>query len=171
MPHPLLVFHNPGISCFLLCCVPIFVPKFPLSDSEIPLGPSTNFPPLPISLTPWELLMRGFPVVNFPMHLHSLISKIAFLCHLNRYIDFLIKILSNNELSLLQAMEDRMSKEGERGLSPMNLLMNNNNNSIHADSNSSIGSSGGGSLVAPENLSYLFSVWRMGGDYNKAKAM
>ena len=102
-----------------------------------------------------------------------------FLFHLNRYIDFLIKILSNNELSLLQAMEERMSKqsEGERVLSPpINFLMNNNNNNssnnLNTDSNSSVGSSGpGGSLIAPENLSYLFSVWRMGGDYNKAKAM
>lgn len=60
--------------------------------------------------------------------------------------------------------------DGERLLSPPINLLNNNN--INTDSNSSVGSSGAGnSLIAPENLSYLFSVWRMGGDFNKAKAM
>lgn len=71
-------------------------------------------------------------------------------------------------------MEERMSKQhpdGERVLSPPMNLLNNNNNHLSTDSNSSIGSSPGGTLIQPENLSYLFSVWRMGGDFNKAKAM
>lgn len=95
----------------------------------------------------------------------------------NRYIDFLIKLLSNNELSLLQAMEERMSKqqpqqqhqqEGERILSPPI----NSGNNMDSNSNSNGSSSGpGGRLIAPEQLSYMFSVWRMGGDFTKAQAM
>lgn len=74
-------------------------------------------------------------------------------------------------------------EDADRVLSPLSLLMKNNNNTNSSSNNNlnpmqdSNGSSNGqtnlagGNVIAPENLSYLFSVWRMGGDFNKAKAM
>lgn len=58
--------------------------------------------------------------------------------------------------------------EGGEGhvIPPNNLLLN-----VGDMENGGNGTIPAGSLTQPENLSYLFSVWRMGGDMGKAKAM
>ncbi|XP_053685692.1 protein twist [Sabethes cyaneus] len=77
------------------------------------------------------------------------LSKIQTLKLASRYIDFLYRVLSNNELPLLEETQKNLVGSG-------------------AASNG-LQFSGSG-ILAHEKLSYLFSVWRMEGDWSNGSS-
>lgn len=81
---------------------------------------------------------------KFLLNLYS--HKLHQLFFYFRYIDFLYKVLSNNELALL---------EEKANLIP------------HTEMGTHFTSSG---ILAHESLSYLFRVWRMDGEWNSSAA-
>ncbi|XP_055527842.1 protein twist isoform X2 [Wyeomyia smithii] len=77
------------------------------------------------------------------------LSKIQTLKLASRYIDFLYRVLSNNELPLLEETQKNLVNSGA--------------------ASSGLQFSGSG-ILAHEKLSYLFSVWRMEGDWSNGSS-
>lgn len=68
-----------------------------------------------------------------------------------RYIDFLYRVLSNNELPLLEETQKNLANSGgATGTGPLQFS--------------------GSGILAHEKLSYLFSVWRMEGDWSNGSS-
>ncbi|XP_058830724.1 protein twist-like [Topomyia yanbarensis] len=77
------------------------------------------------------------------------LSKIQTLKLASRYIDFLYRVLSNNELPLLEETQKNLANSG---------------------ATSSALQFNGSGILAHEKLSYLFSVWRMEGDWSNGSS-
>ncbi|XP_058463909.1 protein twist isoform X2 [Malaya genurostris] len=77
------------------------------------------------------------------------LSKIQTLKLASRYIDFLYRVLSNNELPLLEETQKNLANSGTTS----GALQFN-----------------GSGILAHEKLSYLFSVWRMEGDWSNGSS-
>nr|XP_019563371.2 protein twist [Aedes albopictus] len=80
------------------------------------------------------------------------LSKIQTLKLASRYIDFLYRVLSNNELPLLEETQKNLANSGAT-----------------TGPGSGLQFSGSG-ILAHEKLSYLFSVWRMEGDWSNGSS-
>uniref|UniRef100_A0A8D8G1L6 Protein twist n=1 Tax=Culex pipiens TaxID=7175 RepID=A0A8D8G1L6_CULPI len=96
------------------------------------------------------------------------LSKIQTLKLASRYIDFLYYILSNNELPSMDESGQKPLCAGS-GASPALSSAAFQLNSGQLCSGNGVGGGaggGGGGVVVREKLSYLFSVWRMEGDWN-----
>ncbi|EAT45871.1 AAEL002902-PA [Aedes aegypti] len=79
------------------------------------------------------------------------LSKIQTLKLASRYIDFLYRVLSNNELPLLEETQKNLANSGgATGTGPLQFS--------------------GSGILAHEKLSYLFSVWRMEGDWSNGSS-
>ncbi|XP_011185489.2 protein twist [Zeugodacus cucurbitae] len=91
------------------------------------------------------------------------LSKIQTLKLATRYIDFLCRVLSTSEISLLKTMDSK-SILANNGLplgaaSILNAATNGAENELKG-----LRRATGASVIPPEKLSYLFGVWRMEGD-------
>ncbi|XP_062558745.1 protein twist [Armigeres subalbatus] len=78
------------------------------------------------------------------------LSKIQTLKLASRYIDFLYRVLSNNELPILEETQKNLANSGASGAGPLQFS--------------------GSGILAHEKLSYLFSVWRMEGDWSNGSS-
>nr|XP_014102291.1 protein twist [Bactrocera oleae] len=91
------------------------------------------------------------------------LSKIQTLKLATRYIDFLCRVLSTSEISLLKTMDSK-SILANNGLplgtaSILNAATNGTETELKG-----LRRATGASVIPPEKLSYLFGVWRMEGD-------
>ncbi|XP_011204335.2 protein twist isoform X1 [Bactrocera dorsalis] len=91
------------------------------------------------------------------------LSKIQTLKLATRYIDFLCRVLSTSEISLLKTMDSK-SILANNGLplgtaSILNAATNGTESELKG-----LRRATGASVIPPEKLSYLFGVWRMEGD-------
>ncbi|XP_017469854.1 PREDICTED: protein twist [Rhagoletis zephyria] len=91
------------------------------------------------------------------------LSKIQTLKLATRYIDFLCRVLSTSEISLLKSMESK-SILSTNGL-PIGTasILNAATNGTETEMKG-LRRATGASVIPPEKLSYLFGVWRMEGD-------
>ncbi|KAH8305906.1 hypothetical protein KR018_003200 [Drosophila ironensis] len=96
------------------------------------------------------------------------LSKIQTLKLATRYIDFLCRMLSSSDISLLKAMEAQGSPSGSPYGSASSLL-SAAANGAEADLKC-LRKANGAPIIPPEKLSYLFGVWRMEGDAQHQKA-
>ncbi|XP_022226083.2 protein twist [Drosophila obscura] len=98
------------------------------------------------------------------------LSKIQTLKLATRYIDFLCRMLSSSDISLLKALEAQVSPMGSS--SPYGVastLLSAAANGADADLKC-LRKANGAPIIPPEKLSYLFGVWRMEGDVQHQKA-
>ncbi|XP_017003564.2 protein twist [Drosophila takahashii] len=94
------------------------------------------------------------------------LSKIQTLKLATRYIDFLCRMLSSSDISLLKALEAQGSPTGYASASS---LLSAAANGAEADLKC-LRKANGAPIIPPEKLSYLFGVWRMEGDAQHQKA-
>lgn len=83
---------------------------------------------------------------------------------LSRYIDFLCRVLSTTEISLLKALDVNGTSGNGFAMGAASIL-----NNAEADLKS-LRRAAGAPLIPPEKLSYLFGVWRMEGDAQNSKS-
>lgn len=88
------------------------------------------------------------------------------LSHPCRYIDFLCRMLSSSDISLLKALEAQSSPLSP-GYGSANTLLSAANGA-EADLKC-LRKANGAPIIPPEKLSYLFGVWRMEGDAQHQK--
>lgn len=84
-----------------------------------------------------------------------------------RYIDFLCRMLSSSDISLLKALEAQGSPTGYGSAAAS--LLSAAANGAEADLKC-LRKANGAPIIPPEKLSYLFGVWRMEGDAQHQKA-
>uniref|UniRef100_W8BXZ1 Protein twist n=1 Tax=Ceratitis capitata TaxID=7213 RepID=W8BXZ1_CERCA len=91
------------------------------------------------------------------------LSKIQTLKLATRYIDFLCRVLSTSEISLLKSVDSKSILNGN-GL-PLGTasILNAATNGAETELKG-LRRATGASVIPPEKLSYLFGVWRMEGD-------
>ncbi|KAH8326976.1 hypothetical protein KR074_000064 [Drosophila pseudoananassae] len=94
------------------------------------------------------------------------LSKIQTLKLATRYIDFLCRMLSSSDISLLKALEAQGSPSSYGSASS---LLSAAANGAEADLKC-LRKANGAPIIPPEKLSYLFGVWRMEGDAQHQKA-
>ncbi|XP_017038498.1 protein twist [Drosophila kikkawai] len=94
------------------------------------------------------------------------LSKIQTLKLATRYIDFLCRMLSSSDISLLKALEAQGSPSGYGSAAS---LLSAAANGADADLKC-LRKANGAPIIPPEKLSYLFGVWRMEGDAQHQKA-
>uniref|UniRef100_A0A6P4DZ23 Protein twist-like n=2 Tax=melanogaster group TaxID=32346 RepID=A0A6P4DZ23_DRORH len=94
------------------------------------------------------------------------LSKIQTLKLATRYIDFLCRMLSSSDISLLKALEAQGSPSAYGSASS---LLSAAANGAEADLKC-LRKANGAPIIPPEKLSYLFGVWRMEGDAQHQKA-
>ncbi|XP_017079325.2 protein twist [Drosophila eugracilis] len=94
------------------------------------------------------------------------LSKIQTLKLATRYIDFLCRMLSSSDISLLKALEAQGSTSAYGSASS---LLSAAANGAEADLKC-LRKANGAPIIPPEKLSYLFGVWRMEGDVQHQKA-
>ncbi|XP_051859837.1 protein twist isoform X2 [Drosophila albomicans] len=95
------------------------------------------------------------------------LSKIQTLKLATRYIDFLCRMLSSSDISLLKALEAQSSTV-TTGYGNASTLLSAANGA-EADLKC-LRKANGAPIIPPEKLSYLFGVWRMEGDAQHQKA-
>ncbi|XP_017836155.1 protein twist [Drosophila busckii] len=95
------------------------------------------------------------------------LSKIQTLKLATRYIDFLCRMLSSSDISLLKALEAQSSPVSPGYGNASTLL--SAANGAEADLKC-LRKANGAPIIPPEKLSYLFGVWRMEGDAQHQKA-
>ncbi|KAH8400736.1 hypothetical protein KR009_000709 [Drosophila setifemur] len=93
------------------------------------------------------------------------LSKIQTLKLATRYIDFLCRMLSSSDISLLKALEAQGSPSSYGSASS---LLSAAANGAEADLKC-LRKANGAPIIPPEKLSYLFGVWRMEGDAQHQK--
>ncbi|XP_068146682.1 protein twist [Drosophila tropicalis] len=99
------------------------------------------------------------------------LSKIQTLKLATRYIDFLCRMLSSSDISLLKALEAQTSSvsAGYGNVTTTTSILSAAANGAEADLKC-LRKANGAPIIPPEKLSYLFGVWRMEGDAQHQKA-
>ncbi|KAM7343289.1 twist family bHLH transcription factor [Cochliomyia hominivorax] len=92
------------------------------------------------------------------------LSKIQTLKLATRYIDFLCRVLSTSEISLLKVLDTNGAQGNGFAMGAASIL-----NDAEADLKS-LRRAAGAPVIPPEKLSYLFGVWRMEGDAHNSKS-